>query len=410
MNNRRDFLRASASAAVLSRNVLGANDRIQVALIGCGTRGEMLHRFFAAHKDCRFVAACDVAKTKLNSVAATMEGKVDTYGDYRRVLERKDVDAVVVATPDHWHSPITVEACASGKDVYVEKPVSNTIEAGQEMVEAARRHNRVVQVGLNQRSTVHYQEAAKLVQEGHIGPVTHAVLAYEGGYTRAPEAATAPPPDLDWEMFQGPAPRRPYKPSRQRSWRSYYDYGGGLVTDWGVHLIDIAHYFLNANTTAPRLTSASAQYVNVPVPERDQVPDAFICSWKYDKFVMSFTNAAIPNPGFAFHGSCFFGARGCLLVHRNGFMVRPVPGRRAAPGAAAPPPVEARVRPYRENYTDDENTRAHARNFLDCMKSRQRPIVDIETGFYSTLPALIALLAIRQDKSFTWDGKSARPA
>lgn len=405
MNNRREFVLASAAA--VSRTVLGANDRIQAALIGCGTRGEMLHRFFSAHADCRFVAACDVAKTRLEKTAATMAGKVDTYGDYRRILERRDVDAVVVATPDHWHSPMTVEACAAGKDVYVEKPVSNSIEAGQKMVEAARRYNRVVAVGLNQRSTTHYQEAAKLVQDGYIGAVTHVGLSYEGSYTRPPEAATEPPADLDWEMFQGPAPRRPYKPSRQRSWRSYYDYGGGLVTDWGVHLIDIAHWYLKTETQAPLLTSAAAQYVNVAVPERDQVPDAFICTWQYDRYVMSFTNAVLPNPGFAFHGSCFFGTRGCLLVHRNGFLVRPARGGRVAAGSDALPPVEEKVRPYRENYQDDENTRAHARDFLDCVKSRRRPVVDIEPGFYSTLPALIALLSIQHGRMFRWDGTRA---
>jgi predicted dehydrogenase len=408
MEDRRTFLRASAAAVAGGRSVLGANDRIQLGLIGCGTRGGMLRRFFAAHRDCTIVAACDVSKSRLDQTVAAMGGSADAYGDYRRVLERKDIDAVVVATPDHWHSPITVQACAAGKDVYVEKPVSNTIKAAQEMVTAARKYNRVVQVGLNQRSTVHFQEAAKLVQDGYLGPITHVVLSYGGGYTRPPEPVTDPPPDLDWEMFQGPAPRRPYKASRQRSWRSYYDYGGGLITDWGVHLIDVGHWYLNANTKAPLLTSVSAQYVDVQVPERDQVPDAFICSWQYDKFVMSFTNTVIPNPGFGFEGSWFFGPRGCLLVHRNGYMIRA--GQQGRPAAGGPPPVESQVHPVREDYQNDVNSVAHARNFLDCVKSRQRPTVDIEVGFYSTLPALLALLSIQQGRSFTWDGKAAKPA
>src|SRR5579864_233194 len=131
MENRRRFLQAAAGAAVVSRSVLGANDRIQMGLIGCGTRGNMDSGFLSRHKDCVFVAACDVAKAKLDQTAAKLAqngGKVDTYGDYRRVLERKDIDAVLVATPDHWHSPITVAACEAGKDVYVEKPISNGID------------------------------------------------------------------------------------------------------------------------------------------------------------------------------------------------------------------------------------------------------------------------------------------
>ena len=414
MENRRKFLQAAAGAAVVSGSALGANERIQMGLIGCGTRGNMVSGFFGRHKDCVFVAACDVAQTKLDQTSAKLSErgglKVDTYGDYRRLLERKDIDAVLVATPDHWHSPITIDACAAGKDVYVEKPVSNTIEAAQRMVDAARQHKRVVQVGLQQRQGEHFKEAAKLVHSGLLGNVTHAMLQFPGGYTTPPEPNQEPPSDLNWNMFQGPAERRAYKPSRQRRWRAYYDYGGGLVTDWGVHLVDVAHWYLNADGKAPLLTSASAQYVNVPNPEHDQVPDAFIVTWQYDKFVMSFTNAVMTNPDFGFQGNLFFGPRGSLLVHRSGYQVRPGQVRRIPGGPEPPPPIEARTVRFAENYQDDPDTIAHTRNFLDCVRSRQRPTTDIEIGFHSTLPCLIALMAIRQGRSFTWDGKAAKPA
>jgi myo-inositol 2-dehydrogenase / D-chiro-inositol 1-dehydrogenase len=413
MDNRRSFLKATLATAAMSRPVLGANERIRMGLIGCGTRGNMVSGFFGKHKDCVFVAACDVAKTKLEQTAAKLagsDGKVDQYADHRRLLERKDIDAVLIATPDHWHSPMTVEACSAGKDVYVEKPISNTIEAAQKMVDAARQHNRIVQVGLQQREGQHFQEAAKLVQGGLLGNVTHAVLQFPGGYTVPPEPNQEPPADLDWNMFQGPAERRAYKPSRQRRWRAYYDYGGGLVTDWGVHLVDIAHWYLNADTKAPLLTSASAQYVNVPNPEHDQVPDAFIVSWQYDKFVMSFTNASVFNPDFPMHGNYFYGPRGCLWVHRSGYQVKPGPQRRF-PGAPEPPPsIEARTVRFKESYEDDPDTIAHARNFLDCVRTRQRPVTDIAIGFNSTLPCLLGVLAIRQGRSLAWDGKIAKPA
>jgi predicted dehydrogenase len=435
MENRRTFLKASAATAALSRSVLGANDRIQMGLIGCGTRGGMVSGFFGRHEDCVFIAACDVAKGRLDQSVTRLgeQGrgiKVDAYGDYRRILERKDIDAVLVTTPDHWHSPITVDACAAGKDVYVEKPISNTIEAGRKMVQAARQYNRVVQMGVQQRQGEAFKEGAKLVQEGLLGKVTHVVLQYEGGYARTPEPNQDPPADLDWDMFQGPAPRRPYRPSRQRSWRAYYDYGGGLVTDWGVHLADVAHMYMKKDLGAPLLTSAMAQNINVQDPQHEEIPEAFVINWQYDDFVMSFTNAVLPNPDFPLHGTYFFGPRGCLMVNRAGYIVRPnvrrMPppnaqaGRAGAPGGAPGalqggrgmdlgPPIEARVRPFAENYTNDPDTIAHARNFLDCVKSRQKPVGDIEIGFHSSLPCLLGVVAIQQGRTIAWDGNAAKP-
>lgn len=445
MENRRTFLKAAATTAAVARSVLGANDRVQLGLIGCGTRGTMDSGFFGRHKDCVFIAACDVAKNRLDPAVGRLAGqgggiKVDAYGDYRRLLDRKDIDAVLVTTPDHWHSPITVDACSAGKDVYVEKPISNTIPAGQRMVQAARQHNRVVQMGVQQRQGEAFREAAKLVQDGLLGQVTHVQLQYEGGYARTAEPNQDPPADLDWDMFQGPAPRHPYRPSRQRSWRAYYDYGGGLVTDWGVHLADVAHWYMKKDLAAPLLTSAAAQYVAVQDPQHEQIPDAFIVNWQYDNFVMSFTNAVMPNADFPFHGTYFFGTRGMLMVNRGGYIIRPggrrrvppptaeaspagVPGgaRGGAPGGAQgpgrsqgmpsqEPPIEAKVRPYAENYNNDPDTIAHARNFLDCIKSRERPVGDIDVGFHSSLPCLLGLLAIQQGRTFAWDGNAAKPA
>ena len=417
-----------------------------MGLIGCGTRGTMVSGFHLRHKDCQFIAACDVWKTRLDPAIPRLSeqgggGKVDAYSDYRRILDRKDIDAVLVTTPDHWHSPITVAACAAGKDVYVEKPISNSIEGGQKMVQAARQYNRVVQMGVQQRQGEAFKEAAKLVQDGYLGKVTHVELQYEGGYARTPEPNQDPPADLDWDMFQGPAPRHPYRPTRQRSWRAYWDYGGGLVTDWGVHLADVANWYMKKDLGAPLLTSAMAQNINVVDPQHEEIPEAFMVTWQYDTYVMSFTNAVLPNPDFPFHGTYFFGQKGCLMVNRAGYIIRPNPrrtpppnaaGRAGAAGAAAGgragargaaaggmggfgppadqgPPIEARVRPFAENYNDDPDTIAHARNFLDCVKSRQRPVGDIDIGFHSSLPCLLGLVAIQQGRTIAWDGNAAKP-
>ena len=333
--------------------------------------------------------------------------KVDAYEDYRRILDRKDIDAVLIATPDHWHCPMTIEACAAGKDVYVEKPLSNQIAPAWAAVEAARTHNRIVQMGTQQRQGEAFKEAAEIVQSGALGKVTHVILQFQGNYGVPPEPDAPPPEGLNWELFQGPAPRRPFRPGRLR-WRNFYDYGGGLVTDWGVHLVDVAHWYLKADTKAPLLTSAAAQYVTLNNPERDQCPDVFSISWQYDDFVMSFTNAIVHDWEFGRQGTYFFGPNGSLLVHRAGFEIRPRPPATPRPGQAPPPPnpLQARRRPFFENYNNDPDTIAHTREFLDCIKSRKRPSSDVEVGFYSSLPTLLAIHAIREGAAFKYDSSA----
>jgi len=409
MENRREFLKSIAIAAVVSRKVLGANEMIRVGVIGTGTRGRMVNRFFRTHSDCEVVAACDVRKSRLDEAMKEMGGAVQGYGDYRRILERKDIDAVLVTTPDHWHGPIVAQACEAGKDAYVEKPLTHTIEDALMAVEAARKYKKVVQLGIQQRSGPHFQEAVKLIQDGYIGKVTHCVLIQPGAYNQVMAPTEAPPADLDWDMFQGRAPRRPFSPSRLR-WRSFYAYGGGLITDWGVHLTDIALLAMQADTKAPLHSSASAQYVAFP-KDLEQVPDAFVCSWQYDNFVMSFTNAVPPSPDFGLQGNYFYGPKGVLHVNRSGYRVLPAPPRSGGRGAKESPPIEAKMVPFKEDYENDPHTIAHVRNFLDCIKSRQSPAADITTvGFHVTLPCLLGRMAVKEGKAYTWDGKKANPA
>ncbi len=406
MESRRTFLKASAAAAVVSKTVLGANDRVQMGVIGPGWRGMTVWGCFSKHADCVGVAAADVNSKTLAASAQKIGAKVDTYSDYRKLLERKDIDAVLVATPDHWHSPITVDAFAAGKDVYVEKPISNTLEAAQRMMEASKKYNKLMQLGVQQRSGQHFNEAAKIVQSGQLGKVSHAVMVQPGSYNQAAQPTSAPPPELDWEMWQGPAPRRPYSPMR-RMWRAFYMYGGGLVTDWGVHLTDIMTMYLGCDTKGPLLTSASAQYVNA-AKDLEQVPDSFSCSWQYENFVASFTNAVPPGTPFNSQGNWFFGQRGVLHINRSGYQVFPVQGRSMPGGPPPPAPIEAKTVNVKEEYDNDPDTTAHTRNFLDCVKSRKQPVANAEVGFYSTLPCLIGLMAIQQGKSFAWDGKTAK--
>lgn len=442
---RRDFLGATAGMAVLSARsagawtrVQGANDRVRLALVGCGSRGTQVSDFFLRHQDAQYVAACDVFKERLDARVASFAKsahqvqagtKVDALEDFRRILDRKDVDALHIATPDHWHCDILVEAIKAGKDVYVEKPLTNQIDRAVAALKAYRGSNRVVQLGTQQRSGPHFQEAAEIVRSGKLGKVTHAVLLYPGtGYGRGPESETPPPAGLNWDMFQGPAPRHGYTAGRHRSWRGYWDYGGGLITDWGVHLTDIALWYLKSQSTGPLVTSASAQYVSLVNPEHDQSPDAFSVTWQYPDFVMTFTNVVSDTqPGeFDRRGNYFYGPLGTLLVNRMGYEMRPraqrqrgagpgPAGARAggAPVAAGPPPAptmpfEYKRVDYAETYQNDPHTIAHARNFLDCIKSRQKPVSDLEIGFNASLPCILGVMAVREGRSLKWDGQALR--
>ena len=403
MTSRRAFLAASGLSAAMSRSAVGANDKIRMGVIGFGTRGSYMGPVFANNNpDCEVVAVADVFKPNRDKApAAFPNSKPDTYVDYRRVLERKDIDAVLIAAPDHWHSPMIVEACDAGKDAYCEKPLSNSLEAAWKAVDAVKKSNRVVQIGLQQRSWDHFQMCAKWVQDGRFGTIYHAALHWQGHYSRPVEPPQDPPADLDWELFQGPAARKPYSPSRQRSWRSYYDYGGGIITDQGVHIGDLVHWYMGVRE--PRSVSASAQWVRVPTPNPEQPPDTFAITWQYDKFVMSYANVFMPTPEYnADHGVFFYGTTGSLHVNRTSYTAKPIPATGRA-AQQAPPRFEAVAKTF--PYVGGPSDQAHARNFLDCVKSRQKPLTDVDTGFTSTLPLLLGVLAVRTGKMYSWNGK-----
>jgi predicted dehydrogenase len=405
MQSRRSFLVSTAATAAMSRSAIGANDRIRFAIIGAGTRGSYVGGVFTDFPDVELVAVCDVFKPTREGVAAKLGDKsklkVEPVNDYRRVIERKDIDAVLITTPDHWHGPLVIAASEAGKDAYCEKPLSNTIEMGQKMRAAVRQYKRVVQVGLQQRSWDHFQANAKRVQDGLIGKVYHVECIYQGNYTRPEGEPTTPPPDLDWELFQGSAERRPYTAMRQRTWRAFYDYSGGTLLDWGTHLTDVSHWYMNSRE--PMTCSASGQYARVGQPLPMQLPDTLAATWKYPNFVMTYTNCVRSSPEFDVQGNHFLGTAGWLQVNRTGYRFRPNQG--GGRGGPATPPFEPVSQSFR--YDGGPSDHAHVRNFLDCVKSRQEPVCNIDTGFYSTLPTLMAVLAVRYGKTYAWDGKQA---
>jgi predicted dehydrogenase len=430
MKTRRSFLKTSAAAlAATAVHPLsawqGSNDRVRMAVIGCGTRAGRVFDSFVrtGGAACQFVAAAEVNKAKLDTwmTPARQAFRLDTVVDYRRVLDRKDVDAVLVATPDHSHSKITIDAIAAGKDVYCEKPASNSIARVNAMLDAWKTSKQIVQIGTQQRSWDHFAEAKKIIDAGTLGTIIHVTIVQPGSYARAREAEQPVPPGLDWDLWQLDAPKRPFKPTRL-GFRAWYAYGSGLIGDWGAHHIDVVHWFMNADAKVPRKTSATGAFFIVPDADPEMVPDTFSISWLYDNFVLTFANAEIyMAEGIENWGVFFIGTRGSLQVNRQGYAVRPVIPhvvRKQGPPPAASgsgntrssqPPIEAKmfVNP-RGGVEEDYPLDAHTKNFLDCIKSRQQPNAHMEIGYHSALPALLALESLAQGRSLGWDVKARK--
>lgn len=384
------------TSSLLSQSrVLGANDRIRVALIGCGDRGTALWKRFLAQPDVQPVAVCDVYQPYLQR-AAEMAPGLAREEDFRRILERKDVDAVIVATPDHWHAIPTILACQAGKDVYVEKPLSLTVQEGRAMVKAARQYDRVVQTGSQQRSGPHYQKAVQLVRDGVIGPV-HKITA---GYTRNAMPGFLPielgpeqPPTLNWDLWLGPAPKVPFDPFRcLYHFRWFWNYSGGQMTNWGAHNLDIARWALD-EVGPQAVTAFGGRY---EIKDGGETPDVQEIIYRFSKSLVTWSGREVNrlrDEYLVFHGTL-----GSLSILRNGFTVTPEVwrGRRNRNTTPAMEPLEEAGDPRQ---MED----LHVRNFLDCVRSRQRPIADVEEGHRTAIVCHLGNIATRLGRTLTWD-------
>jgi len=388
----------------------GPNGRVTVGLIGAGRMGMWNLNDFMKQDDVQVAAICDVYAPNM-AVAALKAQQAERYKDFRKLLDRKDIDAVIVATPDHWHAPVMIMACQAGKDVYVEKPISLTLDEGRKMVEAARRSNRVVQVGTQQRSGTHFQKAVEIVRSGKLGKISFVRTwnfgnQYPAGIGNPPDSD--PPDDLDWDMWLGPAPRVRFNanrfgvaPERWSTFRCFWDYAGGMMTDWGVHLIDIVQWAMDVQYP----TRVSATGGKLCLTDNRETPDTLFVTYQYPGFVCTYENRecngnSINGQGY---GIMFHGTEGTLYVNREFYEIMP----EKKPGQDKK--LVDRIDPVKERSSNDSHL-AHVRNFLDCVKSRQRPISDIEIGHRSTSTCLLGNVAYRSAERITWDGKTERIA
>ena len=417
---RRTALRTAAAGitAASYKRLRGANDRVQVGFIGYGLIGSQHVHDFKNQKDVDMAAMCDVYQPRLEQGVAACGQTAKPYSDFRKMLDNKDLQAIVVSTPDHWHALMTIMACAAGKDVYVEKPLTLFVKEGRWMVNAARRYNRVVQVGTQQRSGKHYQKAKELLASGYIGQV----VSTRGGSFRnvmpgfgAPPDGAAPN-DFDYDMWLGPAPKRPYNPKRSiYHFRWFWDYSGGQMTNLGAHELDIVHWAMNVKGPMAVSSSGGRLALGKTGEDNGDTPDVQDAVFEYPGFtsVYSFREVSGGRPRMG--GLEFFGTKGSMTISRAGFEVFPdmkIDPANAIPVFAGHPvgaPQRSKtepqpwIQPLKESGSSDDQFDLHVRNFIDCIKSRQRPIADVEQGHQATTACHLANISLRVGRKLRWN-------
>ncbi len=413
--NRRAFLKAGAAGlAYSSGQGFAAEKKRRVGLIGSGWYGKCdLWRLIQV-APVEVVSLCDVDK-KLLAEAADMAAarqaskkKPRTYGDYREMLRERDLDIVLVATPDHWHALPMIEAVKSGADVYVQKPISVDVIEGQAMVAAARKHGRVVQVGTQRRSTPHLVEARdRIIREGKLGKIALVeTCCYYHMRARGNPPDTAPPEYLDWEMWTGPAPMRPYNPiAHPRGWRAFMEYGNGIVGDMCIHMLDMVRWMLDLGWPK-RISSQGGIFMDRG--SKSNITDTQTAAFEFDGLTVLWQHRTWghpPDPDYPW-AATIYGDKGTLKasVYRYDF----------APLDKSQKPVHRDVTYELEQYPEDKTEkdleqhcapaiRYHMLDFLKAIDSRGKPVADIEQGHISTASCILANVAMKVGRTLTWD-------
>lgn len=385
--NRRRFLGAAIATAASYGRVMGANDRIRIGAIGTGERCSYLLEILRGRESAQIVDLCDVYEPNRLRCKAAHAPEARDCVDYRTVLDRADVDAVVIGTPDHWHVPITIDAVRAGKDVYCEKPVTHALAEEEPLLAAVRESKRVVQTGTQQRSWPHYMHARDLIASGGLGQVT--LIRTYWYQNHLANQAGGPEIDLsklDWKRFLGSAADRPFDADQFSHWRWYWDFGGGAMTDLFVHWVDVAHWFLGDDQPS----RATASGVKALLQQR-QTPDTMSAALTYPKALVEFDCALL---GYIEGGGLMIrGTKAAMRLHRSGFEVyNEVPGYTES----FRPPAPAR----KENSQRD-GAIDHILNFLDCVRSRATPAAPVEAGVAAAHAGHVANLALRGNGVWT---------
>ncbi len=402
---RRAFSASLASAAFAAgAQPAPPSDRVRIGLIGCGGISVADSNAFLAHKECEIAAICDIDDAMIAKTLKRLEDlgrkRPDAAKDFRRVVGRKDIDVILNCTPDHWHALPAVMAFEAGKDVYVEKPLATTLWEGRVMRDAARRCNRIAQMGTQWRSGTHWAEAVEMVRTGKIGKVRQVrCFAYLDWVTDCGNPPDEPvPAGVDYDMWLGPAPKRPFNRNRFHfNFRWFWDYAGGLMTDWGVHLVNIALWAMGPEW--PKSVVASGgKYV---LQDNTETPDTQIAVYDFPSYTLIWEHSVQCGlgPDRREHAVVFTGADATLIVDNNGWEV------------VAEPKKREKVVEMRRRAPAGDNARvAHARNFLDCVKSRRQPVENLDVGHHVSAVAALGNIALRSKSRLEWDAAAERVA
>jgi myo-inositol 2-dehydrogenase / D-chiro-inositol 1-dehydrogenase len=407
-----DLLSQKANAATQD------DEPIRIGCVGVGGRGLGISNWAAPMG--KIVAVCDADLAKAEAAKRRFGEDVDIYQDYRHVLDRDDVDVIIQATPDHWHTKINVEACQAGKDVYGEKPLSLTIDEGKLLRKVVQETGAVFQTGTMQRSDARFQLAVEMVRNGRLGKIKQVRVALPYYSTKGGPFGEEPVPEkLDWELYQGQAPVHPYTPYRTHSiFRWWYEYAGGIITDWGNHHMDIAQWGLDCDLTGPSTIDARGLFPNGGAEGCFNTPDRFFSCMQYPNDVEVLFFAALsdqriygavePNVEsspeelewlFGEHdsdeireartGIMFIGEEGRILVNRGGVYGAPV--------------EELADNPLPENRWKVAQSGDHMQNFFECVRTREKPVAPVEVEHRTVTTCHLTNLSLRLDRKLTWD-------
>lgn len=391
--NRRSFITGAGSVAGASLltaksygRIIGANDRIQLGIIGSGGRGRSVMGSFNKFSDqCEFIHVCDVYEPNVAAALKLSREGAKTSVDYKELLANKDVVAILNATPDHWHASVLLDAVAAGKDVYTEKPFSYSIEQGAKMVKGVRATKQVVQVGMQRRSSEAVRGAKKIVDDGVLGEIVMARAQWFWNRKPMPQKLQLAG-KLDWERFQGPAKKR-YALDERRffHWRNFSDYNGGHLTDQGTHLMDVIQWFCNQGKPPVSAVCQGAIYVH----KGGDVPDTFSAVYEYPSFLATWTLCY----GNSYEDSWKIflqGKQATMVLDDDGYRVYPEPWKRPE---IPPQPIH--------EYKGGIPTEPHVKNFLECIRSRNEPNAPVEVGHNAVSAPHLANLALRAQKRVT---------
>jgi predicted dehydrogenase len=400
--SRREFLKDTALAGagvaafggLMPARVLGANDKIRVGVLGTGERAQYLMSLFKEIPSVELVAVCDVYALRRAEALKIAGPNAQSYVDYREVLDRKDVDAVIIGSPDHWHKQMLLDAVRAGKDAYLEKPIMHSIEEGVEMVRAVEETRRIVQTGMQQRNWPHWILGKQIIDSGKLGKITFVHTFWYQNYLLwwkgLPEVEQT---QLDWKRFLGNAPDQPFTPEKFYWWRWFWDFGGGILTDLLTHWIDVIQWYMGQPAPKTATTTGDVYRMNW------QAPDTLTAVYEYPgDFMVTFTgaiNSSVDDGGITFRGS-----EATLAIDREHLAVYPE-GARAVPASNAPEP-EIFVRSERDGTVEN------VKNFIDCLRSRKTPNANIQAGFEAARTSWIGNIALKRGMKTVWDATKNR--